>query len=145
MENKHLMKAYSKRKIKQRIPFEAPMLPANTTENKGIDKTIDAGFSLFDLLKNKPNEYFLVKVNGESMIGSGINDGDTLIVHSNSQPKSGEIVIASLNGNLLVKRFEMIEGKVYLIASNDQFLPIEIFPFEQFQIQGVVQHVIHQI
>jgi DNA polymerase V len=86
-----------------------------------------------------------VKVNGESMIGSGINDGDTLIVHSKSQPKSGEIVIASLNGNLLVKRFEMIEGKVYLIASNDQFLPIEIFPFEQFQIQGVVQHVIHQI
>jgi DNA polymerase V len=139
------MKAHTKQKIKQRIPFEAPMVPANTTINNGIDKMIDASFSLFDLLKNKPQDYFLVRVNGESMIDSGISDGDTLIVHSSGTPKRGDIVIASLNGEMLVKRFDIIDGTVYLISANKKFLPIEIFPFEQFQIQGVVRFVIHSI
>lgn len=139
------MKATNKRKITQQIDFEAPVLPANTTLNHGIDKVIHSNFNLFDLLKKKPQEYFLVRVNGESMVDSGISDGDTLIVHSKSNPQKGDIIIASLNGDMLVKRFEIIEDKVYLISANQKFLPIEIFPEEQFSIQGVVRYVIHNI
>lgn len=139
------MKATSKQKIVQRIPFEAPVLPANTTMNNGIDKMINPGFDLFELLKNRANEYFIVRVNGESMIDSGISDGDKLIVHASSSPKNGEIVIAQLNSEMLVKRFEIINEKVYLISANQKFLPIEVFPDEQFSIMGVVKFVIHDL
>lgn len=139
------MKASLKQKIKKHINFEAPMLPANTTVINGIDHVIDADFSLYNLFKGKPQNFFLVRVNGESMLDIGINNGDLLIVETNNSPQKGQVVIASLNGEMLVKKFEIINEKVYLISANKRFLPIEIFPDEQFQIHGIVRHVIHSM
>jgi len=51
-----------------------------------------------------------------------------------------------LQGQLLIDLEDRtIEGKVYLYSANDKFLPIEIKPFWQFDIQGVVKHVIHSV
>ena len=139
------MKASGKKQLKQKTPFEAPMMPANTTQNHGIDKVLNVSYNIFELIKNKPQDYFLVRANGESMIDSGISDGDSLIVNSKISPKDNDIVIAQLNGEMLVKRYQQKDGKVYLISSNQNFLPIEVFPFEQFSIIGVVKYVIHSM
>ena len=139
------MKATSKQQIKNSLPFEAPVMPANTTQNHGIDKVLDVSFNIFELIKHKPEDFFLVRVNGESMNDAGISDGDSLIVNSKISPKENDIVIAQLNGEMLVKRYKEKDGKLYLISANKNFLPIEVFPFEQFSIIGVVKFVIHSM
>ncbi len=142
------MKATPKGKIRQKYGFEAPLIPAKTTKNKDYEislQSLNEKFNIYNLLKGNPRDYYLVRVNGESMINIGINDGDTLIVNANKQPQNDSIVIASLNGEMLVKTLKLIDGKIYLIAQNDKFLPIEIFPEEHFQIKGIVEFVIHNL
>ena len=141
--------------IKAGFRFQAPVFPtALQSLKRGKNEDIDAGelsnkvFNILDLndfLAPKPKDIYLVRVSGESMIDERIFDGDILIVDKKSQPKNGNVVIASLNGEMTVKYFRVIEGKVYLVSANKKFLPIEIFPYMQFQIQGVVKHVIHDM
>ena len=109
-----------------------------------VDSNVDKETDLNDLLIKKPKETFFVKVVGFSMIKAGIQDGDTLIVDRSVEPVHGKIVIASLNGELTVKRLHIAKKQIRLMAENDQFLPIDISSEMSFQILGVVTSVIHQ-
>ena len=106
-----------------------------------LKSTIDS-FDLSHYLVSDYENTFLVRVIGDSMIDENIYEGDILVVNKKEQPKDGKVVIASLNGEMAVKRFRRIEGKVYLYSANKKFLPIEILPYWQFEIQGIVKHVI---
>lgn len=139
------MKATNQGRIKQRYSFEAPVFHANISLRNSIREISVPGFSLYSLLKGSPKDYFLVRVNGESMKDIGINNGDTLIVNSKASPQDGDVVVASLNGETLVKTFKIINNEIYLVAENKHFLPIKIYPEEQFSILGVVKFVIHKI
>lgn len=139
------MKTTSQSRIKQKYSFEAPVVHANINLRSSISEIASTKFSLYSLLKGNPRDYFLVRVNGESMKDVGINDGDTLIVNSRALPQDSDIIIASLNGETLVKTLKVMDGEVYLIAENKQFLPIKIYPEEQFSILGVVKFVIHKL
>lgn len=123
--------------LKSAFSFEAPII---ASEGSGSQM-----FDLKSVLAPKPGDVYLVRVTGESMINEGIFDGDILVVNKNEQARDGMIVIAALNGEMAVKSYREIEGKVYLFSANEKFLPIEILPFWQFDIQGVVKHVIHNV
>lgn len=132
--------------IKQRYSFEASVLPVAAP--LGLSPKISANIQRLDLnslLAPAPDDVFLVRVNGESMIDENIFDGDILIVDSKETPKDGSIVISALNGEMTVKTYRIIDGKVYLFAANKKFFPIEILPDWNFKIQGVVKHVIHEV
>lgn len=132
-------------KIDKKYNFEAPLLKAATRLNKSLNSKINSErIDLNMLLLPSPDNYFLVKVNGESMVGSKILDGDILLVDKSQKPKDGSIVISSLNGEMTVKTFKIIDNKKYLLSSNDKFLPIEISEFYKFEIQGVVKHIIRE-
>ncbi|MFN6375607.1 MAG: LexA family protein [Chitinophagia bacterium] len=96
------------------------------------------------LIRNKPATFFM-KVRGEAMIGAGIFDGDTIIVDRSIKPVSGRIVIAVLNGDMLIRRLESRFNKMRLIPETDRLAPIDIDPFAEFSIWGVVTYVIHQV
>ena len=70
------------------------------------------------LIKN-PLATFIVKSQGNCMLQAGIHSGDLLIVDRSIKPKNNSIVIASINGDLTVKRIEML-GKEFLLTSNDK-------------------------
>jgi DNA polymerase V len=129
-----------------RFSFEAPLVPAKI--KKARPSEIESARMMLDLnqlLAPIPDNAYLVQVNGESMIDEGILDGDILVVDRCEQPRDGKVVIAALNGDLAVKTFRIIDGAVYLYSANKKFLPIEIKPFWQFEIQGVVKHVIRKM
>lgn len=128
--------------LKPQFNFEAPVMPAQFPVSGEKIKT-ESLIDLNKFLAPKPDECFLVRVSGESMINEGIFDGDVLVVNRREQAKNGSIVIAALNGEMTVKTLREIEGKIYLFSANDKFLPIEIKPFWEFKIQGVVKYVIH--
>ena len=96
------------------------------------------------LIKN-PAATFFVRVSGDSMTGAGINDGDLLIVDRSVEPKSKNIVIAVIDGELTVKRIRIRRKKIYLEAENENYPTQEISQESDFQVWGVVTNVIHSL
>ncbi len=73
-----------------------------------------------------PKADYLLKVSGMSMKGIGILDGDLLVVHKTDQACNGQIVVARLNEEVTVKRFRRVGCRVWLLAENEDFAPIEV-------------------
>ncbi len=70
------------------------------------------------------NDNFILKVQGESMIQAGINNGDYIIVSKQSTARNGEIVVAMIDGNATVKTFYKEKDYVRLQPENDSMDPI---------------------
>ena len=68
--------------------------------------------------------YFLLRVRGDSMINAGILDGDLVMVRPQHEASNGSIVVALVDGDATVKRFERQNGHVKLIAENPAYEPI---------------------
>ncbi len=96
------------------------------------------------LIKNKPST-FLIRAGGDSMINIGIYDGDILVVDRSLEAKKKDIVIASIFGELTVKKllFDK-QGNPQLKSENKNYPNIEIKNKEDLVIWGVVSSVIHQ-
>lgn len=110
------------------------------------DDYMERGIDLNEqLIRNKPATFFL-RVRGDAMIGAGIHDGDTVIVDRSIKPVSGKVVIATLNGEMLIRRFEKTFNKMRLIPETNRLSPIDIDPAcEDFSVWGVVTYVIHGV
>ena len=86
-------------------------------------------------------EYFALKVFGDSMINAGIPDGAVLIVHKQSTAENGDIVIAFLNDEQTVKYFKVMGEDIYLVPANNQYLPIPVRKNDNFMILGKVVEI----
>jgi DNA polymerase V len=96
------------------------------------------------LVRNKPATFFM-RVNGDAMIGAGIFDGDVVIVDRSLKPVSGKVIIATLNGEMLIRRLEKIFNKVRLVPETAKLAPIDVDPTGEFSVWGVVTYVIHSL
>ena len=92
-----------------------------------------------------PASTFFVKVEGESMINAGIYPDDILIVDRSIEASENKIVIASINGELVVKRLEKKRGKLYLKPENSKFESIPVDEESDLRIWGVVIYSIHKL
>jgi len=81
---------------------------------------------------------FGLKVVGDSMIDADIVEGDVLVVRQQPLAESGEIVVASLDGQVTVKRLSMRDGAIELLPENRQYEPIRLGPKSNFKILGRV-------
>jgi len=111
-------------------------IPMNAVENLEGSLVVDPSF-----LK-KAEDAFALRVKGDSMINAGINDKDLVIVSPREQAKNGDIVVAMLNDEATVKKFEFINNKIRLIAENNAYLPIEVRSEDDFKIIGKVKGVV---
>jgi len=109
------------------------------------DDFIEDMMDLGKYLVPDPASTFFIRVVGDSMINAGIQADDMLIVDHNIEVKHNKIVIASVNGELTVKRLYHKGGKIRLMPENDAFKPIDIESEESLQILGVVTNVIHAV
>ena len=87
----------------------------------------------------------LLKMNGSSMAGDGIKDGDILVIEKKFNEVNGKIILAWLEGTLMVRRMEMSGKKMRLLTGGNFFSPLEIDPYSDFRILGVVQFVVHPV
>lgn len=74
----------------------------------------------------RPRADYLLRVRGLSMQGAGILDGDLLAVHAVPEAANGQIVVARLDDEVTVKRFRRRGNRVWLVAENPGFAPIEV-------------------
>ena len=96
------------------------------------------------LIRNK-DATFIFRVNGDSMIGIGIYDGDELLVDRSIEPKHGNIVLAVLNNEFTVKRLHRRGSVVKLLAENPAYPPIVVQEGEELLIWGVVTRNLHKL
>lgn len=92
-----------------------------------------------------PKADYLLRVRGMSMKDIGIFDGDLLAVHTTREARNGQVVVARLDDEVTVKRFKRDGNKVWLIAENPEFAPIEVNLEEQdLTIEGLSVGVIRR-
>src|SRR6187200_1320022 len=96
------------------------------------------------LIKNKPATYFF-RMKGDAMQDAGIFDGDVLIVDRSLKLAGGKIIVAVLNGELIVRRFLKNFSSSFLIPENDRYKNINLAEFTDFSLWGVVTYVIHPV
>lgn len=78
----------------------------------------------------KDEDHFALRVQGDSMVGAGILDGDIVVVRPQDQAKDGDIVAALVPGpaedEATVKRFKQRSGRVTLVPENPKMEPIDM-------------------
>lgn len=109
------------------------------------DDYMERGIDLNEqLVKNKPATYFF-RMKGDAMTDAGIFDNDVLIVDRSIKLTSGKIIVAVLNGELLVRRFHKNFTSAFLIPENSRYKPVNLAEFTDFTMWGVVTFVIHAV
>lgn len=127
--------------VTARFPLFAARIPAGFPSP--ADDYIDQGLDLNELLIRHPAATFFVRVSGDSMTGAGIHSGDVLVVDRAETARDRSVIIAALNGELTVKRFIRGNGRAYLVSENPGYAPLEVTGDADFEVWGVVVHVIH--
>jgi SOS regulatory protein LexA len=98
--------------------------------------------SLEEYLVRHPEQSYLIKVSGDSMIDAGIHEGDLVIVERGRTARDKDIVIAQVDGEWTMKFYEKRGQEVRLIAANKKYPPI--LPKRELVIGGVVTAVIRK-
>lgn len=87
-------------------------------------------------------ENFVLRVQGDSMVGDGILDGDYVVVRKQPDAQSGQTVVALIRGEATVKRLVRKEGRIELHPAHPSMQPLVIEDEEDFRLEGVVVGVI---
>ncbi|CAN5288673.1 hypothetical protein BH11BAC6_BH11BAC6_08190 [soil metagenome] len=107
------------------------------------DDYMERGIDLNEqLILNKPATFFF-RMNGDAMVGAGINSGDVLIVDRSIKAANGKIAVLAVNGDLMVRRIQHHFNGVSLQADNPRYANIELTEFADMNAWGVVTCVIH--
>ena len=109
------------------------------------DDYVESQLSLDEHFVPHPEATFFLRVQGDSMVGAGIHDGDLLIVDKALEPRHGSIVIAEVHGELTVKKLYRKNGEIALLAENPAYRPIPVNEESQLVIWGVVTEVVHTL
>ncbi len=130
------------------------ILPGSIARPVRLLGTIEAGFpspaeeelrdtiSLDDMLIQNRQATYLLKVSGDSMSGAGIMPGDMVIVDRSRSAKSGDIVIAQVDGEWTMKYLRKSGATVILMPANPKYKPIK--PKTELKVAGVVTAVVRK-
>ena len=96
-------------------------------------------------LINNPAATFCARVIGDSMIDSGINEGDMLIIDRSLEPHDGDIAVCFIDGDFTVKRILIANDQISLVPANRKYPVIRVPKESNFMIWGVVSHIIKKL
>jgi len=97
-----------------------------------------------DLIKH-PEATFYGKVDGDSMIGLGINEGDIAVIDRSVEPEHGDIVVAAIGDEFNIKRLDLShkkDGYIELKSENPNAPNFRIDEYDDFRVWGVVIYTI---
>lgn len=127
----------------QEIPFYSCRIAAGFASP--ADDHLDNHIDLNKLMVPTPSATFMLTVEGDSMMGAGIFDGDMLVIDRSKTAKNGSVVIAVVHGELTVKRLRRDAVGVWLVPENPKFKAIHITDESELVIWGCVTHAIHNL
>lgn len=98
--------------------------------------------SLDEYLVKRPDATFMLTVSGDSMIDAGIQPGDIVLVERGANPRSGQIVVAQVDGEWTLKYYVKERGEVRLEPANRKYEAIR--PRQSLILGGVVRAVVRK-
>ncbi|WP_051520163.1 LexA family protein [Sphingobium sp. Ant17] len=116
------------------LPLLLVSLPAGFPSPAQDD--MEEPINLADWLVEHPAASYIMRVDGYSMTGAGITDGDLIIVSRAKKPVAGHIVVAMVHGDRTLKRLKRRDGRFWLVPEADGFP--DIIVDEYVEIWGVV-------
>ncbi len=130
------------------FPHQAHDLCASSSSvlfGVGVAEAGEGGLDANDyLIRHRIASYYFT-VEGDSMRGVGILDGDKVLVDRAVEPKDGHIVVAVVNSEYTLRRLHHRGKAVELHAENPAYAPIRLKADEALQIWGVVVGVVRKI
>ncbi len=135
------------RPVSQPRPLRLPLFGSKVQAGfpSPADDYVAGQLDLHQLLVKREAATFYVRVQGDSMVGAGIREGDILVVDRSITPTDGKIVIAVLNGELTVKELSIKPQGVQLLPRNDAYPPIDVPQESDLTVWGVVTGVVRQL
>ena len=136
------------------------MKPSSGEQTSGLqffESRVQAGFpspaqgeyadsiDLNRALITNPAATFCARVIGNSMVDAGINEGDLLIIDRSLTPQDGNIAVCFVDGDFTVKRLSVRDDGIYLTPANSQFPELKVDEESNFQVWGVVSHIIKRV
>ena len=103
------------------------------------------GIDLNRALITNPAATFCARVIGDSMVEAGINEGDLLIIDRSLSPHDGNIAVCFIDGDFTVKRLSVRDDGVFLTPANASFPELKVSEESNFQVGGVVSHIIKRV
>jgi DNA polymerase V len=140
-------KIYSVKYAGSKAMTQLDIHSANATGfGAAADDYMERGIDLNEeLVRNKPATFFM-RVSSDAMKEAGIYKGDVAIVDRSVKATNGKVIIAILNGDMLIRRFEKSKDSIRLMTDSNKLSPIHIDnTCEDFAIWGVVTYVIHTL
>jgi DNA polymerase V len=116
------------------VPMFVVSIPAGFPSPAQDD--IEEPINLGDWLVEHPAASYIMRVEGHSMLGAGISDGDLIVVSRAKKARAGHIVVALVHGDRTLKRLRRREGRHWLVAEAEGYPDIIID--EHVEIWGVV-------
>ena len=98
----------------------------------GIERHVLLDRALFS---TKPD--YLLRVKGDSMRDDGIFDSDLVAVHRTREARNGQVVVARVDGEITIKRFEQTKARIRLLPRNPDYAPIVVEAGADFAIEGL--------
>jgi DNA polymerase V len=106
------------------------------------DDFLDVSIDLNKELIKHPAATFFGRVNGDSMKDLGIDDGDLLIIDKSLEPTDGKIAVCFIDGEFTLKQIKIDGEALLLMPANEKYQPIRVTKDNNFEIWGIVVHVI---
>lgn len=103
----------------------------------------DAPIDLHEHLIKRPSASYFAWANGDSLVDLGVFDGDLLIIDRSLQARHGDVVVASLGGEMCCKVLDL--NQRMLRAANGAYTAIPIPDDLDVLIEGVVIHAVHHL
>ena len=97
-----------------------------------------------EVVKNEEATFY-ARVDGESMPGAGLDDGDLLVIDRSKEPNDNAIAVCFIDGEFTVKRLKVESDCMYLMPENPKYKPIKVTEDNQLIIWGVVTYVVKKV
>lgn len=118
------------------LPFFSYRVPAGFPSP--AQDHLEQKISLDEVLGIHAPQTYLVRVDGDSMTGVGIFDGDVVVVDKSLDAVSGNVVIGAVNGEPVLKTYIRRGQQVILQSENPKYPPRYILEGDEFDVWGVV-------
>lgn len=92
-----------------------------------------------------PESTFYARVEGDSMTGAGVFEGDILVIDKLIEARDGDMAVCVVDGEFTVKFLDLSGDTVTLRPANDAYAPITVTEGDRFDVWGVVTYVIHRV
>jgi DNA polymerase V len=126
-----------------RLPLFASRVPAGFPSP--ADDYVESRLDLNELLIQRREATYFLRVKGDSMQGAGIHPGDLIVVDRSINAQDGNVVVAEVDGELTIKRLRFDANRPELHPENPAYPVIRFKEGQELRIWGVVTSSVHTV